>query len=117
MITEVISAMLIVVVGILFLNPTHLTMPDSMNSMLELGLIVSFLVFAAYVLKEKPNDERESLHIFMAGRISYLIGIFVLVSGLAIQASMHQIDPWLIYALCGMVLSKILYRIYLRFKM
>ena len=58
MIIETISAIAILGIAILFLNPGHLTMPDSMQSMLIIGLIVSFLTFAAYLFREKSSDER-----------------------------------------------------------
>lgn len=114
---ETISAIIILGIAILFLNPGHLAMPDTMVSMLVVGLIVSFLVFAGFLLREKPADERESLHIKTAGRISYLVGIAVLVFGVVIQGIKHNIDPWLVIALCAMVLTKLLSRMYSRFKM
>ena len=55
MIIETISAIAILGIAILFLNPGHLTMPDNMQSMLIIGLIVSFLTFAAYLFRENPR--------------------------------------------------------------
>jgi hypothetical protein len=43
MIIEVISAIAILGIAVLFLNPGQLTMPDTMISMLIVALIVSFL--------------------------------------------------------------------------
>ena|SRR3989344_2198095 len=117
MITETLTAVIIFIIAIIFLNPGHLAMPDTVNSLLILGFIVAFLIFAAFVLKEKSSDEREELHILKAGRISYLTGIGILVSGIIYQATKHEVDPWLVIAICVMVLSKILSRIYSRFKM
>ena len=117
MIIEIISAIIILGITILFLNPGHLSMPESMISMLTVGLIIAFLTFAAFVFKEKSSDERESIHILLAGRISYLVGVGVLILGIIMQASRHDIDPWLVVALCAMVFSKLLTRIYSRFKM
>ncbi len=117
MITETISALVILGITILFLNPGHLTMPQNMVSMLIIGLIVAFLTFAAFILKEKSSDEREAIHILTAGRISYLVGVGTLIFGVIVQALGHNIDPWLVIALCTMVFSKLLSRIYSRFKM
>ncbi|HMS22561.1 MAG TPA: hypothetical protein PKA38_02240 [Candidatus Levybacteria bacterium] len=117
MIIETISAIAILGIAILFLNPGHLTMPDSMVSMLIIGLIVSFLTFAAYLFREKSLDEREAVHILTAGRISYLVGVGTLILGIILQALKHEIDPWLVFALCAMVFSKLLSRIYSHFKM
>ncbi len=117
MIIETISAIAILGIAILFLNPGHLTMPDSMQSMLIIGLIISFLTFSAYVFREKSSDEREAIHILTAGRISYLVGVGTLILGIILQALEHEIDPWLVIALCAMVFSKLLSRIYSHFKM
>ncbi len=117
MIIETISATLILGIAVLFLNPSHLTMPDTMVSMLIVVLIVSFLVFAAFLFREKSSDEREAVHILTAGRISYLVGVSALVMGIIIQTLKHDIDSWLVIALCAMVFSKILSRIYSQFKM
>jgi len=116
MITETITAVAISVIAIIFLNPGHLAMPDTVNSLLILGLIVAFLVFAAFIIREKSSDEREMLHVLKAGRLSYLTGVGVLVLGIVFQALEHEVDPWLVLAICAMILSKILSRIYSRFK-
>lgn len=117
MIIETISAVTILGIAILFLNPGHLTMPDTIVSMLIVALIISFLTFAAYLFREKSSDEREAVHILTAGRISYLVGVGTLIIGVILQALKHDIDPWIVIALCAMVFSKLLSRIYSNFKM
>jgi len=117
MIIELISAVVILAIAILFFNPGHLTMPDTIVSIMIVTMIVAYLIFAAYLLKEKASDERDSLHIMAAGRFSYLIGVAVLILGIINQGIHHDIDPWLVIVLCAMVLSKLLFRIYSRFKM
>ena len=108
----------VVILGILtvFLNPTHLLMPDTINTMLMLGLILGFLVFVGLVWQERANDERESSHIHKSGRISFFMGSAILVVGVVIQAFHHNIDPWLIYALAGMVFTKLISRVFHYFK-
>lgn len=117
MTAEAISALVILGIAILFLNPSHLSMPDTMVSMLIVGIILAFLLFAAFILKEKSSDEREEMHILAAGRISYIVGVGFLVLGIIMQALAHEIDPWLVIALCAMVFSKLLSRLYSHFKM
>src|SRR3989338_649239 len=117
MIIEIISAIAILGIAVLFLNPGNLTMPDSLVSMLIVGLIISFLTFAAYLFREKSTDEREAIHILTAGRISYLVGVGTLILGIILQTLNHEIDPWLVIALCAMVFSKLLSRIYSNFRM
>lgn len=117
MLTETISATLILGIAILFLNPGHLSMPDTLVSALIVALIVSFLTFAAYLFREKSSDEREAVHILTAGRISYLVGVGTLILGIILQALKHDIDSWLVIVLCVMVFSKLITRIYSHFRM
>lgn len=117
MIIESISAVVILGIAIIFLSPGSLTMPESVNSMLILGIIIAFLAFGAFILREKSSDERESVHVLTAGRISYLVGVGVIIAGIVVQALGHEIDPWLVYALCAMVFAKLATRIYSRFKL
>lgn len=117
MFIELLSSILIVAITIIFLNPTHLTMPQNIQSMLILGLILAFLTFSALILREHTTDERESLHRLVSGRFSYLAGVGTLIIGIIIEASTHVIDKWLVIALCVMVLSKLVARIYSQFKM
>jgi len=107
---------IILVILIIFLNPTHLLMPDSLNTMLVLGFLIAFLVFVGMVWRERASDERDALHIQKAGRLSFLVGVVILAMGVVVQASMHEIDPWLVFGLSGMVLTKLLSRIYHKLK-
>ena len=66
MLTQTVSAFMILGIAILFLNPSNLTMPDSIQTMLIVGMIVAFLTFSAFFFREKSSDERESLHILAA---------------------------------------------------
>ena len=108
----------IIIIGILatFLNPTHLLMPDSINTMLVLGLILGFLSFVGLVWQEQANDERETVHIHKSGRISFLVGASITAVGIVVQATQHNVDPWLLYALSGMVLTKLVSRIFHHFR-
>lgn len=114
---EAVSILLILFIAVLFLNPGHLTMPESIVSMMIVGIITAFLFFAAYILNEKSADEREAIHILRAGRISYLSGVATLIAGIIVQGINHEIDHWLIIVLCVMLLSKLISRIYSRLKM
>lgn len=108
----------IIVLGILgiFLNPTHLLMPDSVNMMLILGLILGFLGFIGLFWREHASDERDMVHMQKAGRLSFFSGATVLVVGIVIQAMQHEIDPWLLYALSVMVLAKLISRTFHNFR-
>ena len=109
---EVIVSSLLILILILFLTPTQLTMPKSLEMLLLVVLIVGFLLFAGLIWKEKAIDEREDFHRLAAGWLSFLAGSAVLVIGIVVQGLQHEIDPWLIYVLSVMILTKIFSRIF-----
>lgn len=92
-------------------------MPESMVSIMIVTIIIAFLAFAAFLLKEQSSDEREAIHVLTAGRISYLAGVGALILGIIIQGLKHEIDAWLVISLCVMVFTKLLSRIYSHFRM
>ncbi len=91
-------------------------MPNSISVMMKLGLIVIFLVFVGMFWREKASDERDAIHIQKSGRVSFFVGVGILLLGIIIQASMYEIDPWLLLTFSGMVLTKLISRIYHRYK-
>lgn len=107
---EIIIGVILLGILVIFLNPTHLLMPDSITLMLILGLLIGFLGFIGLVWKERANDEREVSHIAKAGRLSFFSGATMLVIGIAVQAFQHEVDPWLLYALFVMVFTKLISR-------
>jgi len=113
---EFFVSLVILLILITFLNAKSLLMPNSTNMMLIVGLVIGFLAFVGLVWREKASDERDEAHIQKSGRLSFLAGATILVVGIAVQAVMHDIDPWLIYSLSGMVLTKLIARIFHYFR-
>jgi len=101
---------------LLFLYPNPLLMPQTLEMMFIIVFIILFFIYSAVIWNERGNDEREDLHILNAGRISFLVGSAILTIGILIQSLNHNIDPWLIYALIGMIFTKIVTRIYSELK-
>ena len=105
---EIIVAVILIILILLFLNPFGFFMPDMLVYMMIAGVVVLFALFAGFVWKEKVRDEREQLHKMIAGRLAYLAGVGVLVLGIAVQGfTMAHVDPWLLFALLAMILGKI----------
>ena len=96
-------------------NPFDLYML-SMNGMLALALLIAaFLAFASLAWGERGvTDEREIAHQALTGRIAYLAGSMALLLGIILQSLDHTLDVFLVVALGGMVLAKVLGRSYLR---
>lgn len=97
---------------ILFLLPGELLMPMNSETMITVVLSVLFIVFAALVFRESSKDERENVLRMNAGRVSFLLGSVIAIVGILYQSLSHEIDPWLVITLIGMVLAKTLTRFY-----
>ena len=91
-------------------------MPDGMTTVMLLGLLVVFSLFASIVWKENPQDEREGLHRMIANRIGYFTGAIVLLIGIVYQTITHSTDPWLATVLGLMILAKIIAIVYAKHK-
>lgn len=111
--TEALISLVLVVLAVLLLDKFHYWMPGMMG-MAVLGLtFVVFTTFAIFVLREKAQDERELSHRMLAGRVAFLTGSTILTLGIIAQSlEGGGVDPWLVYALIGMVLSKLISRVY-----
>ena len=113
---EIIVGALILIILAIFLNHSYLLMPSTAHNLLMVGLIMVFLVFVGLVWREQSSDERDLIHIQKSGRLSFFIGAAILVIGIIFQSATHDIDPWLLYSLFGMVLTKIISRVFHKFR-
>ena len=111
-IQETVISVVFIVLLFLFLNPFDFWMPGMLLYMMIGGLVVSFALFASFIWKEQAQDEREQLHKMIAGRVGYLAGVAVLVSGVVVESIMSHVDPWLIAVLGAMIIGKIAGHIY-----
>lgn len=109
---EVIIALILIIFLVVFLNPFNLLMPPPLLSMLILFFLAAFGIFTAVIWKEKARDEREQLHRMLVGRYAFLAGSGILVIGIIVQSLKHTIDAWLIFALVGMILAKLIGLLY-----
>lgn len=111
------SAVAVLVLAILLLNPFHLWMPG-MAQMAMLGcLLVAFAILSIYLLQEKGGDEREATHRMLAGRVAFFIGSLILVIGIAIESMHGTPNMWLVLSLSGMILGKVGARFYSDWKL
>ena len=93
-------------------DPFMLWMPAPAQMTALVAAAVFAALWAGFVAYEKSRDERELTHTMQAGRVAYLSGIAVLTLALVFQGFSHTIDPWVMYALGVMVVSKLAVRIY-----
>ncbi|PIR69374.1 MAG: hypothetical protein COU47_03320 [Candidatus Niyogibacteria bacterium CG10_big_fil_rev_8_21_14_0_10_46_36] len=114
---EIIISVILIALGILFLNPFMIWMPAPLLYMVSAVFVILFAVFLVFVWRERVRDEREDLHRMIAARIGYLLGMATLASVLLVQAVMtHHTDPWIIAALLIMVMGKTVGMIYSRMR-
>ena len=101
----IISAVLLLLL-VLLLNPMDFLMPTPIDMMLLVIFLLFFSLFALFMFRENPKDEREGLHRYIAARAAFLLGAAVLVIGIFLQSLSHNLDPWLVVALATMILGK-----------
>lgn len=107
---ENITTIALIGIAILLLNPFHFWMPTMMVVCMLAIALVLFGIFASFILREKSVDERDDQHKSLAGRNAFLAGSGILMLGIVIQGYTHTVDPWLVVALIGMVIVKIITR-------
>lgn len=89
-----------------------------MTTMLGISAALVVYVTAMSLVGEGPKeDERESYHRQIANRVAMITGTVMLSVGVLYQLfAHHQIDYWLLIALIGINLSKIISLIYLNYR-
>lgn len=114
---QIISAVAVLILAILLLNPFHFWMPG-MAQMAMLGcLLIAFAVLSVYLLQENGGDEREAAHRMLAGRVAFFIGSLILVIGIAVESMHGTPNMWLVLSLAGMILGKAATRFYSDWKL
>lgn len=109
---EIIISLMIIALLVFFVSPLSLLMPSNMHPFMVPLLVVLFIIFAGFLLKEVPGDERDQLHRLIASRFAYFAGIATLVLGIIIQSIHSSVDPWLIFIVCIILLAKVLGLVY-----
>lgn len=112
----VLSLILIAFIALCFYPLQQLLMPTMFSSIILIGLAIVFVIFAIFVWREKPQDEREEKHRLIAGRVGFLVGAGILVAGIVIETLKHELDSWLLLTLAAMILGKLLATLYYQTK-
>ncbi len=102
----------LVVLTVLLLNPFHFWMPNMVHMIMLALTLVIFALLAIFIVREKVQDERETLHRMLSGRVAFLTGSALLTIAIVVQSLQDTVDVWLVIILVAMVLSKLITRIY-----
>ena len=109
---ESVVAVILVLILVLILNPMNFWMPDMAHKSVLGLLLVVFVAYAAFSLREKVSDERDVLHRMFAGRAAFITGTSILALGVFLCALEGSVDKWLVFALVGMIFAKLTARFY-----
>jgi hypothetical protein len=109
---EIVLVALTAVIAFLVLDPLGWWMPGMLAMLLLAALFILVCAYAVFVLRERAEDEREEAHRAAAGRAAFLAGSLVLLVGIIVEDLAHALDPWLVWALVGMLAAKALMRAY-----
>jgi hypothetical protein len=107
-IKEILMAVGLIIILVFLLNPFDIYYSNMVLMSSLTVLILLFIFFSIFILKDKPVDEREEAHQSFAGRVAYLCGTAVMITGIVVQSISHSIDIWLVVALGVMIVSKLL---------
>lgn len=111
-IKELVIISMVLIVFFILLNPFSWWMPDMLLAGLLIIALVIFGLFAAFAIKEKAQDERESHNRIVAGRAAFVAGTSLLALGMLVQSLHHNVDPWLFVTFVAMILVKLVTRSY-----
>jgi len=104
---RLILALIIVMVGIVALEPFGIVMPTDAQ-MIGAGVLLAIMVFAIGLLwQEKPQDEREATLIDRRGKHAFYVGLAVGSIGLIYGAFSHKVDWWLVAVVGSMLMIKL----------
>lgn len=108
--TGIIGSALLVILFVLA-NPFGFWMPTESVYLGVVALAVVSVLFAGIVFRDSSKDEREESLRNISARSGYLAGILILTGGIIVTALMgHEENIWLIGALAGMVISRLVTR-------
>ena len=104
--SEVVLGTLVIGLLALLFNPYWMPMG---GVLVLIGLLaVGVFGFGVFVWRESAKDEREQQIIAQNDRLAYLIAGGIMTVGVATQAIQGSVDAWLVGALAGMVIIKII---------
>lgn len=109
------SALLLVlsILLLLLLNPFNIMMKLMLSAGVVALLVILYVIKFFIIWKEKPQDERDLNHRFKSSWASYSTVSVLLFIGVIFEALSGDVDVWLVVALTGMFISKLVSLLYL----
>lgn len=113
---EIIVSLGLVAVLLIKFDPFHWLMPTEIQMLVLCLFAAGFALYAGLIFREKARDEREQSHLYLASRLSYMVGVITLSVIIVIQDLLKQVDPWMMIALAIMILTKLFVLIHARIR-
>lgn len=113
---EILLAIGLLVILFLKLDPFHWFMPTATQMLLLCLFAAVFALYSGAIFREKAKDERESLHLYRANRMGYLVGVVSLSVIIVIQDILHTLDPYMLLVLALMIVVKLVTLLHARIK-
>lgn len=104
---------LLSILCLMLLNPFNLMMKLMLSAGVVALLVILYVVKFFIIWREKPQDERDLKHRFQSSWASYSTVSVLLFIGVVAEALQGEVDVWLIVALTGMFISKLVSLLYL----
>jgi uncharacterized membrane protein len=89
------------------LDPFQIFMPTMFQMTLLVFFGVIYILFLGLIWQEQARDEREDLNRMFAARWAFFAGVVILGVGLMVQGFQHRVDPWIVFALIVMTVTKV----------
>ncbi len=110
----IIKELIALLLLLIFIGLFYVSMPPMAYAIGYLAVVAMFAVFVGSLLKSTDRDEREEKHRMVAAESGFVVGGVLLLVAIAKQTFvMHDVDPWLFAALVGMLVARLVVRIYL----
>ena len=107
--TEIILSLVFIVLLLLCIDPFHLWVPTSIQTASLVGLALAGIVYAGLLFRQRPRDERETLHLMRSTQAGFLVGVVGLCGFIVYQmATGAQLAKEIVVILAVMVIVKLL---------
>jgi O-antigen/teichoic acid export membrane protein len=107
--TEIILSVVFIVLLLFCIDPFHLWMPTAIETAALVGLALAGVVYAGLIFRQRPRDERESLHLMRSTQAGFLVGVVGLCGFIVYQmATGAPLSKGVVVILAIMVVVKLL---------
>lgn len=106
--SETIMSLVFVVLLLACIDPFHLWMPTAVQKTALVGVALAGLVYAGLIFRQRPRDERDTLHVLRSNRGGFLAGVVGLCGYIVYRMAIGAtLDKAIVVILAVMVIVKL----------